>query len=812
MTPLSKRLPRELVHNIGKYLGIFLLMVFSIALVSGFLVAASSIERTLGTMRDDYTIEDGRFTTNFAPSDAAIEAVEELGLTVYDLLSYDVPIVAGTTQNATVRVYEERTHVDIAAYAEGRAPTTAHEIALDRVFAAHAGVSVGDTVQVAGKPYTVSGILTLPDYQALFEKNSDFVFNALTFCVAEVSAAGFEELGHTATVAPSYTYAFVLNDRTMPLIDRVDLERSIAEELTSHGAILSDLIDADSNLGITYAAEDTTGDQLMWEVMLFIIVIIMAFVFVILTASTIEEESAVIGTLMAMGYRKRELVLHYLAMPFLVGLAACAVGNVVGYTLCVDPMRDLYYNSYSLPPFELHWNTRAFLLTTVLPFCLLMGITLWGLLRHMRYTPLQFLRHETSRARGHLKLRLPERMSFTSRFRLRVFVRNLSNFVTLFCGIALASLLLLFGLCMLPTMDHYAEALRSDTVAEHQYLLKSPLELTGSSDEVALYEALNSMLDAGSIDNLSTSQKVRLLAALKDYDPDAHPVNTLANTPDAVAQAEKYAIYQLETLRPTGDSSESVTIYGIDPSSLYFGDLAVGDGRVVIGTGLATKCRIAVGETRAFQDVYTGTSYELTPTQVWGSPSNMNVYLALEDFNELFGNESTYFNGYMSNQELALDARYVASDLTPADMDKISAQMTDSMGSMTNVLLFAAVLIYLVLMYLLTKTVIDRSARAISYMKVFGYRDGEISALYVRPITLTVLVSLVACLPLIIAGITALLEIVFMEYNGNIEIYLPPSSLITCVVIGAASYAVIAWFHLRRIKRVPLALALKVQE
>ena len=34
---------------------------------------------------------------------------------------------------------------------------------------------------------TVSGIMTMPDYQALFEKNSDFVFNALTFTVAEVS-------------------------------------------------------------------------------------------------------------------------------------------------------------------------------------------------------------------------------------------------------------------------------------------------------------------------------------------------------------------------------------------------------------------------------------------------------------------------------------------------------------------------------------------------------------------------------------------------------------------------------------------------
>ncbi len=58
------------------------------------------------------------------------------------------------------------------------------------------------------------------------------------------------------------------------------------------------------------------------------------------------------------------------------------------------------------------------------------------------------------------------------------------------------------------------------------------------------------------------------------------------------------------------------------------------------------------------------------------------------------------------------------------------------------VLLGLSVPIFLIFIYLLTKTVIDRSARAISYMKVFGYRDGETNKLYIRSITWTVVVSL----------------------------------------------------------------------
>ena len=41
--PLNKRLPRELKHDFGKYLVIFLFMVMMISLVSGFLVADNSV-------------------------------------------------------------------------------------------------------------------------------------------------------------------------------------------------------------------------------------------------------------------------------------------------------------------------------------------------------------------------------------------------------------------------------------------------------------------------------------------------------------------------------------------------------------------------------------------------------------------------------------------------------------------------------------------------------------------------------------------------------------------------------------------------
>ena len=51
-SPLTKRLPREFRNNLGKYLGMFLLLALAIAFTTGFLVAASSIEAIGNGMRD----------------------------------------------------------------------------------------------------------------------------------------------------------------------------------------------------------------------------------------------------------------------------------------------------------------------------------------------------------------------------------------------------------------------------------------------------------------------------------------------------------------------------------------------------------------------------------------------------------------------------------------------------------------------------------------------------------------------------------------------------------------------------------------
>ena len=215
-SPLRKRFPRELKNNLGKYLGIFLLMSVTIALTSGFLLAAHSIAVIIDDMPEQYSIEDARFTTAFEATDEQLDAAADAarkagagGADIFRNWSFDADFnhaQGDDGRDRTLRVYQHRTQVDLAAYAEGRVPEAADEVAIDRVFATNNGITVGEEVELFGQRFIACGIMTTSDNQALFKDNSDFTVNTLTFGVAEVSESGFAALEATGH-QPAYTYS-----------------------------------------------------------------------------------------------------------------------------------------------------------------------------------------------------------------------------------------------------------------------------------------------------------------------------------------------------------------------------------------------------------------------------------------------------------------------------------------------------------------------------------------------------------------------------------------------------------------------------
>lgn len=765
--PLRKRILRELRDELGKYLVIFLLLTATIGFVSGFLVADGSMLAAYEEGFSFYNIEDGYFDLAQKANKAQVKTIQGWGVQLYENFYVEKPL----TNGSTLRVFAPREQVDRVCLMSGSLPQTADEVAIDRMYADNNGLAPGDTLETEdGRRWTVSGLVALSDYSCLFSDNNDSMFDSVKFGVGIVTKDCFDALG---TDQLTYHYAWKYDDPPADKADQQDRGEELMKQLTAE-VKLESFVPQYQNQAITFTGDDMGSDRAMMIALLYIIIAIMAFVFGVTTANTIAKEANVIGTLRASGYTRSELVRHYLAAPLLVLIVSAVVGNVLGYTLMKDVCASMYYGSYSLPTYVTRWNSEAFLLTTVVP-ALLMLVINWAVLRRtLTLSPLKFLRRDLSRKKQRRAIPLSSKLPFFDRFRLRVIAQNLGSYAVLLVGVLFANLLLMFGMMFPPVLSHYQEIMEQNLLCRYQYLLQVPLS---AANEEQKLQSMVSMLWFQR--QVETEQE----------------------------DAEKFSAYTLNTLGERY-KSETVLLYGVEEGSRY---IPIDTDGVWVSQAYADKYGVAAGDMLTLQEPYETDTYTFTIDGVYDYMGSLALFMGRDRLNDTFDLGKNYFCGYLSDQPIAdIDEQYIASVTTLDTLTKISRQLQVSMGSMMNLVNGFAVAIFVVLVYLLSKIVIEKNAQSISMAKILGYSDGEIARLYLLPTSLVVVVCLLISLPVESRVMEWLFYTIMLEsISGWIPLYAEPSLYVKMLAIGLVSYAAVAMLELRRIRRVPMDEALK---
>ena len=149
--PLRKRLPRELVGDLSKYLVVFLFMTLTIGMISGFLVADDSMLQAYDESFEKYNIEDGNFTLAAEADDALIDEIEKSDVTVCEHFYLEQKTEKWV--DSTLRIFKERDKVDLVCLMDGKMPASEDEIALDRMYAQNNDLAIGDAVTIGHGVY-----------------------------------------------------------------------------------------------------------------------------------------------------------------------------------------------------------------------------------------------------------------------------------------------------------------------------------------------------------------------------------------------------------------------------------------------------------------------------------------------------------------------------------------------------------------------------------------------------------------------------------------------------------------------------------
>lgn len=903
--PLNKRFKRDLKSDAGKYIAIFLFIVFFIGATSGFLVADNSVLAAFDDNETLYNIEDGHLSFNIAPSDDFLSEIERQNdLKLYDLSYKEEDI---NDMGKTLRIYKQREEVNLTCLMSGEIPSNDNEVGIDRMFAENNDISIGDIVKIKDMEYVVSGLVALPDYSALFKSNADMMFDAVGFGVAVMTDDGYNAISDAhETINYAWKYNTPIEDedtenaKSELLIDSLeklikqydepiiqaqvdslydkagvyikrlkseftDAEKSIeskylsalrragssddeklAKELgislsqyTNLKNVLEDaekneddwdldsldtapkvnlddyktsddldfdsmlddiykIVDAVSNAGlydctqiyrdlasvksiadnfdfndsdivsikdysakytnksITYAQEDGGSDKASMMLMTYIIMLVIAFLFAVTTSNTITRESNVIGTLRAMGYSKGQLIMHYLFLPSVVTLVGALLGNILGYTVFQAAFVKVYYSNYSLTTYKTLWNMQAFLETTIVPIILMVVVNVSVLSRKLKISPLNFIRGELKENGQRKLMKLPKKLPFFSKFRLRILFQNIPSYLTMFVGIFMAGVLVVFGAMFGPLLDDYAQVVKDSQISAYQYI----------------------MVNESQTDN---------------------------------ANAEKFCLTSLETTDEKFMSDE-VSIYGIANQSKYIKE-NIPSGEVLVSSAMSDKYSLKKGDEITLKEAYTDKTYSFKVAGDYKYDASVTVFMNRGDYLKTFNESSDYFTGYFSNEELTdLSDDDVATVITEKDLTKIVTQMQVSMSEFVKVYKALGVVIFLLIMYILTKQIIEKNSKSVSMTKILGFSDLEIGRLYIVITSIVVILSLLVSVPLISLALRwAFKSYLYTQMTGYIPYIVSNSCYITMVVLGIVSYALVSALMLLKIKKTPLGEALKNQ-
>ncbi|MBW4082737.1 ABC transporter permease [Paenibacillus sp. S150] len=735
---INKRITRELKGNKYRYGALFFLVVLSVSVVVSMAAAADSVFYTVDTNKKNNLIEDGEFTVITPFSNEQKTKVEQLGVTLAENFYIDLDTLSG----GVLRIFKNRVLMNTVTLDSGNPAVSTNQLTIDKNYAKSQHIKINDLLDLGTESYTVTGIGSAPDYSLVLKNPFDVVADPDKFSIAFVSENAFEELsdqGNTIT----YNYSYLLNEGATTK----ELKEYIQGDLTYY-------MEAKDNSRIDGVKSDSQINKSSSLIAGVIVLMLVAYMISIFVTHNIVKESSVIGALYALGYRKNDLMKHYMILPCVLVFAASLVGTVLGYLLI--PYLEDTSSYYSLP--EIQPVLRPYLMVygIGIPILITWSVNMLTINRKLSSPPLQLLRKEKKYSKI-ININLGN-LGFISRFRIRQFLRELKANITIVAGLMLAILLMIFSFGIKGTINNYVTHATEDAKYNYMYALKYPLSEAPLDSEKAYIKPLYSYLDM----------------AGKDLE---------------------------------------VNLFGIRPGNPYF-KFTVGGERndVYVSNAVAYKYGLEPNDTINLKDPIVDKSYTFKVKAVVPFAPGLYIFTNIDHMKEVFGQSGEYYNTLLSANELNIEQNAVASIITLEDMADSASKFNDIMRSLISMLLTVSIVIFILVLYLLLKMMVDKAISSIALIKMFGYNEQEIRKLYLGNTIYTVALAVLLGIPASTWFVKLIWPYMITNVAAGFESVIPLNLYAVTIGIIFISYLIVQIMLSRHVKEISLVEILRSRE
>jgi putative ABC transport system permease protein len=226
------------------------------------------------------------------------------------------------------------------------------------------------------------------------------------------------------------------------------------------------------------------------------------------------------------------------------------------------------------------------------------------------------------------------------------------------------------------------------------------------------------------------------------------------------------------------------------------------------------KYGFVAGDKVDLYDKFADKTYTFTVAGEYPYEASLAVFMNLDEFNETFDREPDYYSGYFADEKLkSLTESNIYMVLDKNVFGSFADQLWKSFADLMGPVKWFGVIMFVLMVYLLAKQIIERNAVSISMAKILGFSSGEIGGLYIVSTTIVVVLSLLLAVP----AVDWLLRLIFKYYlyqrmSGYLPYCISNDCYVKMVLLGIVSYAAVAVLQLLKIRKIKKSDALKNME
>lgn len=737
---INKRAGRSIRKNKAFYI----ISIILTALTSMVIVAAVSTGHTLTDVVknfvDDYKAEDAEFVTYKPLTDEDIENLENEYDMIIEYSRYkDISVKNGDLEGTTVRIFDMPEKLNLCEVREGSEPKDG-EAFLTQDFADIHDIKVGDNVSLGAYSYKISAYTTKADYIYMLEKLTGYIDNK-KFAVMVVNSNEYDKLDADENGYYSIKY-------------NKDNSKEVRGKLNQDYVIASYLA-ATSNTRISMPVNEgdaVTNMAMMYAPVMFIIIITLI---VMILGRNIRNEQYLLGTFLALGFSRKQIVSHYMRYGLIPGL----IGSVIGIG-CSVPLTKVLCKFYIEYDFEkltytVNYNIPSIIVALVVPTVLYCAAIAIQAAKLLKKSPVDLLRNtgkdtktigimKNSHAKTQLKMRVRSVIGHPGR-----------SIVTMF-GVMVASFCILTGLIMNDSMDALLHGgLTSSIKYEYLYRLNSLEEGTPDKGE-ALFQNY--------------------------YEVDGSTVQLSAQ---GISENSKYFPDKTDS----GDKLELDKYYLTSAAAQTYG--------------------VKAGDELTFFNIADLEEHKVKISGIVTDNTHCYLYTGRSNATRLAGVGDGVYNCIISADKLELDKNLVASETTMTVTADTMENMMGPMKAIMAIFEIVGIVLGVFVLYLIINMIVSETRTNISVMKVLGFSRKEIANRVLNVNHILVCVGY-------LLGIPVAYEFVKIGYSDTIENYgmlLEPVLTIKALVIGFVlawvTYELSLLLQKRKISSIDMVEALK---